>query len=992
MEGDRPQRLLTPLPEGLVLLAGDAQGVEGALPLPPERGQAEGGPSIARLPRGLEGPRPAEGEADLHHAPERVGRHLEEAPRLVEPGAGAADLLLEGREVPALVLELGAHRVGAGALAEALDPGLDLGAEPALEQALDLLEQHRAERTELALYGGDLAHHRAQDPILGPVRVDEVVAADLARGLPRAVDAPVALLHARRVPRDVEVEEIRAVGLEVQPLASGVGGDQDPEGVLGRGGVERPLDGGAGVVAHAAVEHTDPVLAVVGGVDGSVQDLHHVAERVRVLGEEDHAAVRPGAALLRLRAEAGSGALLPADPVEQGEELGVRAPAGLLGEGAELPEQHAGLLGGGRQGARLGRQGRVLFGREGLVVEAVAVRILAEGEAALLGRRAGPALLLEAAGVGVDGPREGLGAREQALLQVHEHQPPAAARRGAELRVAQQLLRQLELERGRRAELAVLGRRVPAGVRVVRGRLDPPAAVPVPERELHEQAVGEAALVDDLTQVPLEPADHHRVEILPALDRGAAGEAGGIEDLEQGAEAVRVAVVRGGAQKEPVIEARGQVPDGPGGVRVGGILARRSGGRDVGLVEDEQALAGAVAEAVDQGVAVFGAAQERVRDDEAVVRRPGVGPEAALLPAPGDELPRHHLEPQAEAPQHLVPPLQAHARRADHEDEVRLLAEQELLEHQARLDGLAEADVVGDEQVGPRQLERLHQRRELVVLEHDPGAERRLKAGRVGGADGVPLEGVQVRPEVLGRIEPGDGAEPLELGGDHPGAELQVPEHVEAAAGVVVVQAHEPEERRLARAAGERRLDQPLPVAGLHHLALVRQVPWRGRSGAFGGRPRVEPCRHQDARLQVAAGPRGLVEPVPAAHRPELVTAELAQHGRQPALELVRQVPDEVGLGDPVRLRGDPERAEQVEQPRLAEGGEGGGDGGDRGPGQCTRAPPSSCIGSRQLARGAHRRSARTVAPSVRSSEGAQSGWWDLNPQQPAPKAGPLPD
>ena len=53
------------------------------------------------------------------------------------------------------------------------------------------------------------------------------MANDLRRGLELAVDAPVALLDAAWVPGQVEVEEIGAVGLEVQPLAGGVGGEQD---------------------------------------------------------------------------------------------------------------------------------------------------------------------------------------------------------------------------------------------------------------------------------------------------------------------------------------------------------------------------------------------------------------------------------------------------------------------------------------------------------------------------------------------------------------------------------------------------------------------------------------------------------------------------------------------------------------------------------------------------------------------------------------------
>ena len=66
--------------------------------------------------------------------------------------------------------------------------------------------------------------------------VDEVVAVDLGVRLELAVDAAVALLHAARVPGHVEVEQVPAVGLEVQALAGGVGGDQDADRVLLRVG------------------------------------------------------------------------------------------------------------------------------------------------------------------------------------------------------------------------------------------------------------------------------------------------------------------------------------------------------------------------------------------------------------------------------------------------------------------------------------------------------------------------------------------------------------------------------------------------------------------------------------------------------------------------------------------------------------------------------------------------------------------------------------
>ena len=62
----------------------------------------------------------------------------------------------------------------------------------------------------------------------------EVVAAHRRRGLELAVDAPVALLDAARIPGQVEVEEVGAVRLEVESFTGGVGGDQDAQGVSRR--------------------------------------------------------------------------------------------------------------------------------------------------------------------------------------------------------------------------------------------------------------------------------------------------------------------------------------------------------------------------------------------------------------------------------------------------------------------------------------------------------------------------------------------------------------------------------------------------------------------------------------------------------------------------------------------------------------------------------------------------------------------------------------
>ena len=104
------------------------------------------------------------------------------------------------------------------------------------------LVDHLRQAPELALDRLGLADEHVEHAVLDALRQHEVVTADLVGGLELAVDAAVALLDPPRVPRQVEVEQVRAMRLEVETLPRGVGGDQDPQRVLGRVGVEPPLD------------------------------------------------------------------------------------------------------------------------------------------------------------------------------------------------------------------------------------------------------------------------------------------------------------------------------------------------------------------------------------------------------------------------------------------------------------------------------------------------------------------------------------------------------------------------------------------------------------------------------------------------------------------------------------------------------------------------------------------------------------------------------
>ena len=112
-------------------------------------------------------------------------------------------------------------------------------------------------------------------------------------------------------------------------------------------------------------------------------------------------------------------------------------------------------------------------------------------------------------------------------------------------------------------------------------------------------------------------------------------------------------------------------------------------------------------------------------------------------------------EAEPEPLEQLVPPLKHDGRRAPHDDALHALPQQQLLKHEAGLDGLPEPDVVGDEEVHAGERERLPERLELVALGDNPGAQRRLKQRRIRRCDAPPAERVKVgseRPRIV-RLE-----------------------------------------------------------------------------------------------------------------------------------------------------------------------------------------------------------------------------------------------
>jgi HB1, ASXL, restriction endonuclease HTH domain len=150
-----------------------------------------------------------------------------------------------------------------------------------------------------------------------------------------AIDAAVALFDAARVPGQVEMEEVRAMRLEVQALAGRVRGEQDAQRVLRGVGVEPALDLLASGAAREAVDHLDTLFGAVAALNRLLEDRFQIALRaLAVFGKDQDAAVVPLrrlalcwlAVLRQFRAE------IFADPIDQLPGLGVGQVPRLFGD------------------------------------------------------------------------------------------------------------------------------------------------------------------------------------------------------------------------------------------------------------------------------------------------------------------------------------------------------------------------------------------------------------------------------------------------------------------------------------------------------------------------------------------------------------------------------------------------------------------------------------------------------------------------------------
>ena len=225
---------------------------------------------------------------------------------------------------------------------------------------------------------------------------------------------------------------------------------------------------------------------------------------------------------------------------------------------------------------------------------------------------------------------------------------------------------------------------------------------------------------------------------------------------------------------------------------VAGVAAAGAGrGAVVDLVDDQDVVAARDLRMRGQHLAQQTHPQRSLqpvdRDDQPREVRERVRADAARAAKLAEQLAIDDAELEAELLAQLIAPLQLQRRRADDERRARAMAQQQLLHDEPRLDRLAEADVIGDQQCRARHPQRTHERFELVVLDRDAAAERRLQRALIGARHRAPANRVQEGVE-LGRIVETVSGDHRELGAFDDGrAGLDLPHDVELLARRVVL-------------------------------------------------------------------------------------------------------------------------------------------------------------------------------------------------------------
>jgi hypothetical protein len=202
-------------------------------------------------------------------------------------------------------------------------------------------------------------------------------------------------------------------------------------------------------------------------------------------------------------------------------------------------------------------------------------------------------------------------------------------------------------------------------------------------------------------------AAHHDGFELSRFDLLSADEALRIEDFHQGGKTVRVPVMGRRGQKQPMFEPRRQFPDRLCNLRVDRVFAAARRRSVMRLVEDQQRPGPKFTKRIEKPGSVSAIDQKPVRDEKPATGSPWIHRKTAFPPHLGEKRTIEDRETQPEASLQLIRPLPQHRGRRCYDDEIDPSPQQQLTQDQAGLDRFTEADIIGDQQINPRQQKRL---------------------------------------------------------------------------------------------------------------------------------------------------------------------------------------------------------------------------------------------------------------------------------------------
>ena len=470
---------------------------------------------------------------------------------------------------------------------------------------------------------------------------------------------------------------------------------------------------------HAAVDAADAEAP-------GLQSVDKVVQRVLELGEEEQALVGMIEEALLLK------------QLLELRELGLRARffdrLGLGGKASQFLNLLPHLVGAARERDRLEHRLQpfalallhlLQFFRIGEIRRRLAGEILRALET--LFQPPGAVLKRTAHGVGAR--------REPALVERHQE----ADRAGARVLALGRGAGALALHEARHVAVEVELRAVDLEIDRVRDalgedRLGGPGAVRPPLGEVDHRLLG-AAQVEGRA-----PAVHR------FADRLHVGVGVGVEELQEQAEVLRIALVRRRREQQHVVRAVAQQLAEP----VAQALVRLVRGRHaVRLVDDHE-----VPMNLPQPGKDFGPLRQVERRDDPIAFQPLVHAELVA-----DVLALHDQELRVELLLQFALPLEGEVGRADDQDALGEAAQLQLANEKARHDRLAGAGVVGQQEAHARELEQIVVDRLELMRQRIDARDREAEIGveLVGDAEGVGLkakaEQSAVAVERMRRIE-----------------------------------------------------------------------------------------------------------------------------------------------------------------------------------------------------------------------------------------------